>query len=425
MLGWLEPVATNIAGVIFTFDYNFLQRIILKVCRRLHIQTILIPHESVFFNRDKYYYHAISGVNSPLCDYVLCWGQLQKDIFVSRDYPGERISVVGAPKFDHYYNFQPKFTREQFCRKAKLNSHSKIVVYAAQSLDVQVNQPLALKAQQKIIDELISYCCKRQYGFILRYPPTQLPIVNERIITRMKRERFFIDNSIKGYCFEPEETIYHADVIISINSTMLFEALLMGKQTLSVRYFNFEEGWEKAGVPCINTRSELIQILDEWLQATEPTLGKITTWAKEAYSSGEFDGQASIRIRNFLESKIKNPVLKLDNAIERVLKDDLPGADMVYVPSFTKSYSYLPALIRTKRILTNKDTNLLPWADMTIQLSDFDDNRRAKKQRHLYKLSKLYVSKGLIRPKNLIYQSSWMMLVIIMKQIKLPAYNNC
>jgi hypothetical protein len=138
LINWLEPIASDITGIVFTFDYGLLQRQIIRVCQQLNIQTILIPHESVFFDRDKYYLHPLTSINTPLCDYVLCWGQLQKDIFTSRGYPSNRIQIVGAPKLDHYHQYQPRLSHNEFCQRAKLNKNKPIILFAAQSLDFQV-----------------------------------------------------------------------------------------------------------------------------------------------------------------------------------------------------------------------------------------------------------------------------------------------
>ena len=362
---WLEPVAKDIKGFVFTFDYTLLQREIIKLCAKLNILTILIPHESVFLNRNKYYYYPLTEVNSPRCDYVLCWGQLQKDIFVSRGYPEERIKIVGAPKFDRHYHFHAKLSREEFCTQAKLNPKQKIILYAAQTLDFQVNQKKALQLQQSLIKQLIHYATKNQCGFVLRCPPTQVQILSTSVVKEMHTAGFFIDGLDSHYCFEVEEAIYHAEVLVSINSTMLFEAVLMGTPSISVKYFDFEEYWKEAGIPYAHDKTELIHLLNECLRPEKSKVVKLTEWAKLSFTPKEFDGQASARIMNFLDSP--HQLTKLPSAIASIINDDLPGLDMVYCPKPIKSLTHLVSLINAKKIVTNQDKWLIPRVDCIVQ----------------------------------------------------------
>ena len=80
----LVPIRTSVAGVIVTFDWAPVMRIIVSVCQELGIPTILIPHESVFVDRSKYYWDPSSHASIPLSDVILGWGSLQKEIFVER-----------------------------------------------------------------------------------------------------------------------------------------------------------------------------------------------------------------------------------------------------------------------------------------------------------------------------------------------------
>ncbi|MCR6501675.1 hypothetical protein MUO32_21785 [Shinella sp. CPCC 101442] len=50
------------------------------------LPTVLIPHESVFVNRSKYYWAPSSQASIPLSDVILGWGSLQKEIFAGRGY---------------------------------------------------------------------------------------------------------------------------------------------------------------------------------------------------------------------------------------------------------------------------------------------------------------------------------------------------
>ena len=52
----LVQLRKNVRGIIFTFDWTPVTHVIANVCEELQIPKILIPHESVFVDRDKYYW---------------------------------------------------------------------------------------------------------------------------------------------------------------------------------------------------------------------------------------------------------------------------------------------------------------------------------------------------------------------------------
>ncbi|MGQ3888982.1 hypothetical protein ACQUW5_08120 [Legionella sp. CNM-1927-20] len=393
LLNWLEPIASDIAGIVFTFDYGLLQRQMIRVCQRLNIQTILIPHESVFFNRDKYYLHPLTGINTPLCDYVLCWGQLQKDVFTSRGYPSDRIQIVGAPKLDHYYHYQPKFSHSEFCQRAKLNEDKPIVLFAAQSLDFQVNHQMAIQAQRTIITQLINYCQQKNYEFILRCPPTGYIIGDKQLFNQMHEANFLIDSPNPAYCFEPEEAIYHADVIISINSTMLFEALLMGKRSLSVKYFDFKEDWQRAGIKCVFSEQELITTLNNWLQDKQFEKPMPTQWAIQSFSLNGFDGQATTRINQHLEKIVEQPLKMIPPPVTRILSNEGPPVDFVHFPKEGSRFDYIAELLNAKTIVSPKRKQFILLTEVDCLIKG---KRNPLANESIKQLPKIYLDRGLI-----------------------------
>ncbi|STX51872.1 Capsule polysaccharide biosynthesis protein [Legionella busanensis] len=415
LFNWLKPIADHVKGIIFTFDYGLLQRQIIKVCQQLKIQTILIPHESVFFNRDKYYFHPLTKINTPLCDYVLCWGQLQKDIFTSRGYPEKRIQVVGAPKLDRYYDYQPKFSHNEFCERAALNKNKPIILFAAQSLDFQVNHQIAIQAQQIIITQLMSYCQQNNYEFILRCPPTGCIIGDKGLFNQMQEANFFIDSPSPAYCFDPEETIYHADVIVSINSTMLFEALLMGKRSLSVKYFDFKEDWQRAGIKCVFNEQELKTVLNNWLQDKQFTKPTPTKWAIQSFSLNGFDGQATTRINQCLEKIVKQPLSQVPPPFTRVFFNEGPPIDFIYFSKEGSQFDYIAKLLNAKTIISPKRQKFIFWAELHCLLKE---KQRVLASQATKYLPKVYLEQGIIH-----FGSKWTSITIDDKEVY--DANNC
>lgn len=304
LLSHLAIIKKDIQGVIFTFDWHPAMRILVNACNDLGIKTVLILHESVFLSQEKYYMYKLGNyeVNLPKCDHVVTWGQLQKNIFVERGIDENKIEVLGAPKFDIYNKYESLTSREDFCMIYGLNPNKKIFLYALQPMDIQVDQSYALQRQNEALLDIIDYCEKNDCQLIMREPPSN----NKNTIFKRTRDkvedddRLVIDKS--GYYLLPvAENLYHADLLLSVNSTLILEALLSNTFVVSTKYFAFTQMWDGMNIPVAHNKSELFEKIDEVL-ANDASFNSIEwCWAETYLSAGKFDGQASMRITKYLE----------------------------------------------------------------------------------------------------------------------------
>lgn len=305
LLSHLAIIKKDIQGVIFTFDWHPAMRILVDACNDLGIKTVLILHESVFLSQEKYYMYKLGNyeVNLPKCDHVVTWGQLQKNIFVGRGIDENKIEVLGAPKFDIYDKYKSLTSREDFCMIYGLNPNKKIFLYALQPMDIQVDQSYALQRQNEALLDIIDYCERNDCQLIMREPPSN----NKNTIFKRTRDkvedddRLVIDKS--GYYLLPvAENLYHADLLLSVNSTLILEALLSDTPVVSTKYFEFIQMWDGMNIPVAHNKSELFDRIDEVL-ASDASLNSIEwSWAETSLSAGKFDGQASMRITKYLEA---------------------------------------------------------------------------------------------------------------------------
>lgn len=351
----LAPLRNKVSGVLFTFDWAAPMRIISSVCLELGIPRILIPHESVFVDRDKYYWDVTGQASLPAADIILGWGCLQKEIFVERGYPAERFHIVGAPKFDSYHNYQPYLEREQFCQLHGLDPDKKIILFAAQPLDSQMDQAQARASQRSAIQDLILYTAEHNLQLLIRTPPSKDAIINLALRQLMdKHNHVAVDNAL-CYMVTPEETLFHCDVITSINSTMLFEGALLGKPVFSMKYIEFDQIWQKVGIPAVRSYNEFQQLLNEisannWVQS-----GIDFSWASSAFGIGEFDGQAATRISAYLSEFAVQPPAKFsqNKPLTRLFNGET--VDVVGIPSAAKTLEtiqrYLKSLLGARTIV--------------------------------------------------------------------------
>ncbi|MBS7817317.1 hypothetical protein [Wohlfahrtiimonas chitiniclastica] len=296
----LLPFKNNISGFLFTLDWPPAMRIIVEVCRDLGIPTILIPHESVFADKEMYYKDPTALASMPKTDYILCWGQLQKNIFSERGYGASRIIPVGAPKFDIYFDYQPLVERSQFFKIYGLDENKKTILFAAQPLDSQFDARVARDAQRDAISDLLKLCEVKSLQLIVRMPPSKDNILNKELFDVITESDYAVIDDANYYLVSPEEAIYHSDFVASINSTMLFEAILMGRYAISTKYVEFEQIWEHAGIPAAKNFEELDIIFDKMLANDWTISSEGMAWAADQFGIGKFDGLASQRVEEYL-----------------------------------------------------------------------------------------------------------------------------
>jgi len=300
----LIPLRNQVAGFIFTFDWAPIMRLVVEACRQLGIPTILIPHESVFVNRDLYYVDPTSKASRPLCDVILGWGELQRSIFLERGYPADRFHAVGAPKFDRYFNYQPSLDRDAFHRIFGLDSAKKTILFASQPLDSQTDTAQARQAQRTAIADLLQYARDREAQLLVRLPPSKDDIVGEELTKTIISSGIAAIDDAECYLVDAEEAVHHADIVTSMNSTMLFEAMLAGRPSLSMKYIDFQQIWEQAGIPAACSIEEAIPLLDAALSGRFEHSAEGMAWAADQFGIGRFDGRAASRARIFLTKMV-------------------------------------------------------------------------------------------------------------------------
>lgn len=402
----LAPIHNQISGFILTFDWAPVMRIIVEACRDLDIPTILIPHESVFANRDLYYTDITSKASLPLCDVILGWGETQRRIFIDRGYPEDRFITVGAPKFDTYKSYTPHFDRATFCRLFGLDPEKKTILFAAQPLDSQLDQKAARAAQRAAIRDIMAYCEERGLQLLVRTPPSKEDVLGSGLLSELFSSPSASIDDAEFYLAEPAETIAHVDLVTSINSTMLFEAVLCGKPAISTKYIDFDQIWARVGIPAAFDRAELWAALDDALTHGQTIASEHLDWAATEFGVGSFDGQASVRIRAFLE-ELANGSRRLDT---RTISESMfagQALDIISIPSsettIATTQKYLLQLMKARIAVDSgagvNDLASLASVNVFLKWGIKDSNNKRRQRELAARLGKpvLIVEDGFIR----------------------------
>lgn len=370
----LVQLRPHLRGVIFTFDWAPVTRVVAEVCGALGLPKILVPHESVFIHRDKYYWCANGKASVPVGDVILGWGRLQKEIFVDRGYPAERFRTVGAPKFDPYANYTPRLDRAAFCSLYGLDPQLPLILFATQPLDSQLDTAMALKLQQQAVADVFAYAEARGCQLLVRLPPSKDETLGSELRARLRRSPLGAVDEAQCYLVPPEEALFHADVVTSINSTMLFEAVLLGRPALSLKYLEFDQIWAQVGIPAVRDAAQLGARLDALLAEGWTASAEGLAWAADMFGTGHFDGCAAARIGDFLSAVARGEevIVPLPPARERLFAGE--PVDLVATPAVPEfSAAQMPHLLalfgaRGRGLTPASATNLRAVASADIFL---------------------------------------------------------
>jgi hypothetical protein len=294
----LIPIHKTIKKAVVTFDWQPCMSLFVEACHMLGIKTVLVPHESVFASTDLYYKCLVTGQNIPSCDLSLLWGGVQHRIFTERGYDTAKMKVLGTPKLDEYHNYTPLVNKAVFCNILGLDVNKPIALFATQLLDSQFESPSAArKAQNNAIKDMMQWCYRNDWQFAIRTPPSKDNILFNSTKEQIAKLGCGIIDDARLYMFPPEEMLYHADMVLSFNSTMLFEATLLNKPAISTRYVEFEALWASLGIPVADTSEALEHFMNKALEARSSLATEEgMEWAAQQFSNGVFDGQAAKRI---------------------------------------------------------------------------------------------------------------------------------
>lgn len=304
ILSYLAPRRSKIKAVVFSMDWNSTMRIICSACKELEIKTILIPHEGVFADRNEYYKDQATKTNVPISDFIMCWGDLHRDIFIERGYPEERITPVGSVKLSNYFDYEPEIPRNIFFKIYGLDENIKTILYACQPLDSQFDMSKARESQNNAISDLARYCINNSIQLIIRLPPSNDAILDSDNRNTILSSPLIVTDGLP-YLTSPEESIMHTDLVMSVNSTMLFESLLLDKPAISTKYVEFDQIWDEVNIPTCKNEVEMNKLVSIALLTPNEILRGIDfNRAEYLFSNGGFGSQTIDNIVKFLSDEL-------------------------------------------------------------------------------------------------------------------------
>lgn len=268
----------------------------------LAIQHGFYAHDSVmYFNNPGEFSNEISTKYRQRPDKIAMYGPWIKNLFIKNfNYPREAVVVTGQPRYDILTKLEKGFNREEFCRNYNLDSDKKIALVITQPLDIAERRDIFLRS---VLNALGRFS---DITILIKPHPREDENWHKTVL---REER--MDATVLGRDSNIYEALCACDVIITISSTTIVEAMILGKPVIML---NLARSPDR--VPYVKDGAGLGVYRKEDLPRTikEALYGKKTREKlkraerkfvyRHAYRQ---DGKATERVINLIKEMIEHP----------------------------------------------------------------------------------------------------------------------
>jgi hypothetical protein len=185
------------------------------------------------------------GVLRAVPDVTIVWNQTQLDDAVRlQKLPHEKVVVVGAHSFDHWFQWEPEAGREELLSECGLDPERPYVLYLGSSRFVADEEAVFV---QEWISRMRAHPRLRDAGVMVRPHPyntsgwdairdepgivTVWPRAGEVPETPAAKRAYF-------------DALYHSGAVVGVNTSAFIEAAILGKQAFALHngYFRTQDG---------------------------------------------------------------------------------------------------------------------------------------------------------------------------------------
>jgi CDP-glycerol glycerophosphotransferase (TagB/SpsB family) len=249
------------------------------------------------------------------------------------DYPASHILVTGVPQYDRHFRRQGVISRENFIRGLGGNPSKKLIVYAFSG---KSGLHLDFDILDMIATDLRSGKIKEDVNILIR-PYPKFDMKEERAEEFRQKYGFLVRPAVmhvgpKGeydWDFNAstldllENTVAHADVIISLYSTFFIEGAIMDKPLIAVAFDGYKKNldyensaarffdWNHlqdikvlGGIRIVRDRNELVGAINAYF--TNPKADHEGRNKIAAQQCQFTDGMSAHRIASALLDKIRS-----------------------------------------------------------------------------------------------------------------------
>ncbi len=178
-------------------------------------------------------------------DRTYVWNELQRREAVElHGLDAGSVAVTGAHPFDHWFDWRPSTTREEFCAEAGLDAAHSFLLYVCSSGFISSDERSVVG---RWIEAVRSHPGMEQVGVLIRPHPTKIGIWTEErpawpnvaVWPRLGTDPTTVERRSGFY-----DSMYHSGAVVGANTTALIDAAIVGRRTFSVLMPDLQGGQE-------------------------------------------------------------------------------------------------------------------------------------------------------------------------------------
>jgi len=211
---------------------------IILACEMLKTKTIGISHGFIAENIPMYSHYCCKSkenmLGHPIPSTTLVFGEFAKNILVKAGYPSTTIIPFGNPAFFNFTNIENAISKIKPREKYEIKDDVTVILFTSGKLQPKYAAHGNYNYDVQIWEKLIStFSNNEKYFIILKPHPQEIDVsVYEEIIQKYNTKNSLI---LHGDLFE---LLYISNVVISVYSTTMLDALCFKKPVVQVKFKN-------------------------------------------------------------------------------------------------------------------------------------------------------------------------------------------
>jgi len=226
-------------AIFLTYETGPLALPFIIAAQRYGIKTLGIAHALIPKGHAMHDLRPLREINLPLGfpipDYTLVFGNFSKNNLINYGHPKDRIIPFGHAAFFKLDDIIKILDSSQLQKKYMINKKQKVILFTTEYLqEYHITHGKYDYDTQILLDLIENYSNKNDYVIILKPHPTENPESYEKMIEKHKAKNFKV---IQDSLFE---LIHISDIVISVYSNSMMDALCLKKPVIRVTFDNIQ-----------------------------------------------------------------------------------------------------------------------------------------------------------------------------------------
>ena len=226
-------------AIFLTYETGPMALPLIIVAQRYGIKTVSLAHAPITKSNPMYSICPLRDINSPLGfptpDFSLVFGNSSKNSLINQGYPKEKIIAFGNAAFFNLADFIQILASRPLYQKYNLKKDQKVILFTTGYLqEYHITHGKYNYDTQILLHLIENFSNQKDFIIILKPHPSENTELYEKIIKKHNATNFRI---IQGNLFE---MIYVSDVVVSVYSYSMIDAICFNKPVIRVSFDNVE-----------------------------------------------------------------------------------------------------------------------------------------------------------------------------------------